>query len=837
MPPRLDSPTASNTNAFDYRDDCSDSGDAPVPDSPRSARSQGSRASNVSSASSTTSVFEFKAVPPARASAVENLGDLDALLDANVVDNVCLGKSLSKEPEEDAYLQKAYSLFTKANELRLGNPNVTQTTVVQFISPLAMLNPANSKDTPMSAVLQNLQNKKVLDSTLKNVTVSDVKGANTNCLTKKTEITFLAPDNETLSITLLEMAPDFRRQLLSKQTIAETVKHLEGHDATCLLSHTGIGRSSIMASVLQTRKAMTERKGGNGVAMTYPEIVKLLDQKIEHIEQHRPEYLSLKKAVQVRQKEAIIEHLVDFANELWPAAPLQQRQSRVRPNTGALGRNHAAVRGLASAPTTAAASAASPATATTVKGVELPNVGNSCYLNAAISTSHHLLDSAELVTSLTKASTAIEQQADALYERLINLAKQSPADKIAVTKPNEEFLRSILKDVITKCAAQRRNINDGVNYKNYLDARNARMNFEKNQPKWREFTDLIQKRGQLRDEEGGHLNYVANEIKPEFEARFFNPGTAVADSKLDNPTEFWNRVITVLEQRKKRELGRSALITTYADAMEARRAYMETKSDGDQSKLSDSLKRCVNQFHTFSGGVVGREFTTQHSSSELLMTLLGFSSGTSNYLESCLCIVPSPNAKKINDQDVTKPALTLQPPKDLKHLKRLDQVFDWHQSQSSKNNSQYFHFDIKDLERRLKIPEKCVPDDQLNGKTLMVALEYGTTDIEGRLATRIKFNPLKDNLQVPIQGIGNQVAVFEPVGVVVHSSNTARGGHYYSFINHGLANSPKWQKHNDDVVATHTPKNKKWSEENRSARPTFMYYRFARFQQAQPQSS
>jgi hypothetical protein len=835
MPPRLDSPTASNTNAFDYRDDCSDSGEDPV--SPPSPRSQGSRASSSSSASSTKSEIEFKAVPYSSTSAVEDLAVPGEFLEAHVVSNVCLGKSLSKEPQEDVYLEKAYSLFTKANELRLGNPNVTQTTVVQFISPLAMLNPANSKDTTMSAVLQNLQNKKVLDCTLKNVTVSDVKGADTNCLTKKTEITFLTPDNKTLSITLLEMAPDFRRQLLNKQTIAETVKHLEGHDPTCLLSFAGQGRSSIMASVLQLREAMKELKDGGGGALSQRQIVGLLNQKIEHIEQHRPKYLSLSQEVQLRQKDAIIEYLVDYAKELWPAPQAQQRPRRgVRfvPETKGSATETAGA-------ATHRADSAAPSPAPMVgKGLGLPNLRNTCFLNATLSCAHNLLGS-ELKTTLRETGQWLGSKVS-LCSQLNELATKSKGvvkftDSPDVRKFLEKRLIDTFLEIISKYKRDQKTkevcrdfpelfklweAGDNLGVASEYFANNksnpfAKMDYEDKEKAYREVKEQVLKK-----------------CGEEFVSHFIE-GVSVDTKYLDTKKEFWGQVEHYFDTELKRSQFERGVVHSYANALDQYQKGHDPATR-DEKKLSDALQQSADAFRDLVRvgasparlGKIGAAKNSQESASELLNKLMALNEDAKQAMNSSLCWSRNSNAR--NPPEVDERSFLLQTLESATANRGdLDQIFKW---DNSSVNGGAVDFSLKKLNAMFTLP-RGIKSADLKDKNFMVALE-GASDRERPLKFKIDFDPLKDRLEVAVEG-GASVAVFEPVGVVVHCGRTANSGHYYSFINHGRANSPAWQKYDDSVVTSHTLDGSNWfaAPVNTNERPTFMFYRFAGFQPVQ----
>ena len=201
--------------------------------------------------------------------------------------------------------QQLISLFKAAQELKSADKGNEPAEIVQFISPKAFHNPGKSKDEPISGLFNSGPIIEGVGQLISCKNSGESTGSSPPI--RKFTVTYsdIAGKQQTLMLT--EIAPDFRKSLMSAESIKDTVAQLPGKSSEGMLSKQGVGRVAIMHVALEVKRAIDQSNDPSSLNEEW--VTQQVDEAIKKLEQHRPKYLSKNND----QKNHLITYLADVA--------------------------------------------------------------------------------------------------------------------------------------------------------------------------------------------------------------------------------------------------------------------------------------------------------------------------------------------------------------------------------------------------------------------------------------------------------------------------------------------------------------------------------------------
>lgn len=233
-----------------------------------------------------------------------------------------LGATVSRRAP--AAPQQLISLFKAAHDLKLDIKGDDPAEIVQFISPCAFYNPGKSNDHPVSGLLKSGQFIEGVGQLISCEKFSESRGSNPPM--RKFTVTYSDTAGKEQTLVLTEIAPDFRKSLMTADSIKDTVAQLDGKSSEGMLSKQGVGRVAIMHVALEVKRAIDQ--GNDPSSLNEEWVTQQVDVAIKKLEQHRPKYLSKNND----QKNHLITYLVDVAKARASTTSRSDEPNSVNPN-------------------------------------------------------------------------------------------------------------------------------------------------------------------------------------------------------------------------------------------------------------------------------------------------------------------------------------------------------------------------------------------------------------------------------------------------------------------------------------------------------------------------
>lgn len=150
------------------------------------------------------------------------------------------------------------------------------------------------------------------------------ESAGSNPPMRKFTVTYSDTAGMEQTLVLTEIAPDFRKSLMSADSIKDTVAQLDGKSSEGMLSKLGVGRVAIMHVALEVKRAIDQSNAPSFLNEEW--LTQQVDVAIEKLEQCRPKYLSKNNV----QKNHLITYLADVAKARASTTPESAESSSVK---------------------------------------------------------------------------------------------------------------------------------------------------------------------------------------------------------------------------------------------------------------------------------------------------------------------------------------------------------------------------------------------------------------------------------------------------------------------------------------------------------------------------